>query len=357
MPPHRANHACCHTLLYCRSLMPRGLDQSISLYTRLCPTVTHGMTFACAQTSPWPAAAAEPQTRFPIRRLHLFHLGAARGFECMVEQIEYEKVLQRFGLEAAQVRPWYRSLCNAGQALPSVTAEQALPSVTAEHGPQAFASRAARRACLQRHVRFVARLGALLVMALRGDTGAPVRAAVDCCLHSLTRPQLYPGAPHIWMTSTYVCDMNFEGEYAQAMQRIRGNLEAAVAECVSATATPDISGPYAGDTAARERACRDGFFIWEKSRLLRERMVAALQNERLHNVASMGMVDGFSLTQGQCWASQLHDGRHFPLLVPAIVMELVGAMRRRLLPPPQERGGHRGGAWWARLRARAESRS
>lgn len=42
-------------------------------------------------------------TRSPVRRLHLFHLGAAREFECMVEQIEYEDVLQGFGLEAEKV--------------------------------------------------------------------------------------------------------------------------------------------------------------------------------------------------------------------------------------------------------------
>lgn len=205
---------------------------------------------------------------------------------------------------------------------------------------------------------------------MRPLTASPARPAeilrhvsryVSCLPHALPHPwpdpppprpaarlprQLYPGAPHIWMTSTYVCDQNFVGDYGEAVRKIRTDPDAAVAACVQATGTPDKSGRYANDTAARERACRDGFFTSKNSKLLRDRMVSALQDERVHSVASLGLVDAFALTEGQCWASQMHDGRHYQMLVPAVVMDLVGALRRRLLPRVHEpRGGHeaRGG--------------
>lgn len=136
----------------------------------------------------------------------------------------------------------------------------------------------------------------------------------------------------MWMTSNYVCEGNFKNAYADALLRIRNDTGGAVSECLHATATPEKAGPYAGDAEARERACRDGLFLSKNSKLLRDRMVSALQAEELRSAVSwMGLVDAFALTEGQCWASQSHDGRHYPMLVPTMVTELLTVVRRQLL--------------------------
>ncbi len=134
------------------------------------------------------------------------------------------------------------------------------------------------------------------------------------------------------MTSNYVCEDNFKNAYADALLSIRNDTEGAVAQCLNATRSPEKAGPYADDAPARERACRDGLFLSENSKLLRDRMLNALQEEQLRSaVSSMGLVDAFALTEGQCWASQSHDGRHYPMLVPTMVTELLTVVRRRLL--------------------------
>ncbi len=67
-------------------------------------------------------------------------------------------------------------------------------------------------------------------------------------------------------------------------------------------------------------------------------MLAALQDTRLRGAARMALVDAYALTEGQCWASPPRDGRHFHLLVPAIVMDLLRAVREHLLPPMPKQG-------------------
>ncbi|PNH05129.1 Medium-chain-fatty-acid--CoA ligase [Tetrabaena socialis] len=74
--------------------------------------------------------------------------------------------------------------------------------------------------------------------------------------------------------------------------------------------------PSAHPRRSARAACRDGLFVGASTRLLRKRMLAALAVERQQGRNDPEVVDGYAITASQCWASQLHDGRHFPFLVP-----------------------------------------
>ncbi|KAG2481913.1 hypothetical protein HYH03_019128 [Edaphochlamys debaryana] len=266
--------------------------------------------------------------------------------------------------------------------------------------------------------------------------------------------RLYPGSPQIFMTTNDVCEDNFRSSYAGAVQRIRTNVTAFIADCVKRNNKASVAGPLLNNTAALEKACADGLFISNATRSLRTRMLLALALERQHRglsggghgfvgsggasaatpaaaaVASPGpeaadgvaeaaagagsaeaavaadadadvagaasesaaapsgsaagaepdseevggrrrlrqdtkdrasrlsgaaaargkspiaqktaapqhgftpfidVVDGFSITAGQCWASQASDGRHYPYLVPMQVLDLFNIMHRRLV--------------------------
>ena len=51
----------------------------------------------------------------------------------------------------------------------------------------------------------------------------------------------------------------------------------------------------------------------------------------------MDVVDGFALTDRQCWATEVGDGRHYVPLLPSMAMSFIGALfPRELLPRPEQ---------------------
>ncbi|PNH03882.1 hypothetical protein TSOC_010018 [Tetrabaena socialis] len=128
--------------------------------------------------------------------------------------------------------------------------------------------------------------------------------------------ELYPGSLQVFMTTNKICESQFRALYGDTIRRLTSQPEQALAECVRLSNTDLIAGPLKGNLEALRAACRDGLFVGASTRLLRKRMLAALAVERQQGRNDPEVVDGYAITASQCWASQLHDGRHFPFLVP-----------------------------------------
>ncbi|KAG2426208.1 hypothetical protein HXX76_013189 [Chlamydomonas incerta] len=277
-----------------------------------------------------------------------------------------------------------------------------------------------------------------------------------------TAARLYPRSPQVFMTSNDICQSSFRGTYHDALANMTRDPESLVRQCVALSNNVTVAGrKLAGNIAAITAACRNGLFIGESARLLRERMLmaVALLRRRHHGRAfvsssaaaaaataggggrrlahngggidgvapgeagvgsdtaadgadeddsgaggahahgpqlrqllaaqhgaaaaaaaagktaattaaaaaydsvrhpqqqhemeveallaegaggspvpptTVDVVDGYAITAGQCWASQINDGRHYPYLVPMQVLELISVLHRRLLSSPQQ---------------------
>ncbi|GFR40276.1 hypothetical protein Agub_g456 [Astrephomene gubernaculifera] len=143
--------------------------------------------------------------------------------------------------------------------------------------------------------------------------------------------RLYPGSPQIFMTSNHVCESNFRGPYADALKEAAADPEGFLRQCVEIVNM--TAGPLLGNIPALSYACREGLFVGHGTASLRRRMLLALREEKELRARGdhVGVVDAYALTEGQCWASQSSDGRHYPYVVPMVVMELIATMHRQLL--------------------------
>ncbi|KXZ43402.1 hypothetical protein GPECTOR_91g556 [Gonium pectorale] len=177
-------------------------------------------------------------------------------------------------------------------------------------------------------------------------------------------------AGQVFMTTNYICEGNFIGEYGRAAAALAADPEPTVAACMTMSNSSAVAGAFAGDAEALAYACRHGLFTGAATRRLWHRMTLAVaelmrrgggeggregrepsgrrrrqqsgdgdgdggghgdgEGGERRRRRSIAVVDAFSLTAEQCWASEAGDGRHYPLLVPLVVTELIGAVRQAL---------------------------
>ncbi|KAG2429987.1 hypothetical protein HYH02_013938 [Chlamydomonas schloesseri] len=89
--------------------------------------------------------------------------------------------------------------------------------------------------------------------------------------------RLYPLSPQVFMTSNDICQSAFRGIYKQVLQNMTRDPEALIQQCVLVNNNVKHAGAQlAGNIPAITAACRNGLFIGESSRLLRERMLMAV---------------------------------------------------------------------------------
>ncbi|KAG2429988.1 hypothetical protein HYH02_013938 [Chlamydomonas schloesseri] len=237
--------------------------------------------------------------------LHLMHLGVARPFECLPEQYGYMRLLRDFSDAAARLYPLSPQL--AGN-IPAITAacrnglfigessrllrERMLMAVAMlrrrHHGRAYITGSAAAAAAASAHHRPAGGgasahgLGAaaadLVMTAARAPTGAPSAAAASG-------------------------------------RRLMDSSAAAAATATTSVAAAGHASPY--ETVQNSQAVAEGGGAEAAARewALAEGASASAASAAVPPT-TVDVVDGYAITAGQCWASQVSDGRHYPYLVP-----------------------------------------
>ncbi|GFR40471.1 hypothetical protein Agub_g1034 [Astrephomene gubernaculifera] len=143
--------------------------------------------------------------------------------------------------------------------------------------------------------------------------------------------RLYPGSLQMFMTTNNVCESNFGSPYSDVLKEAAADPQGFLRQCVEIANM--TTGPLQGNIPALTQACREGILMSHGAASLRRRMLLALkqENERRGREDHVGLVDAYALTEGQCWASQWSDGRHYAFVVPMVVMEMIATMHRQLL--------------------------
>jgi hypothetical protein len=125
---------------------------------------------------------------------------------------------------------------------------------------------------------------------------------------TLTRLLEAPGTAAVLFQTTHaVCEQRFVGSYAALAADPNTTLCEAFLESLP---------PVAHDSRNRTQDCLDGKMAWRGSWSLYQKeleIIARLQpvaRGRLH------VIDGFAQTNGQCWASNPADGRHYLAMMP-----------------------------------------
>ena len=101
----------------------------------------------------------------------------------------------------------------------------------------------------------------------------------------------------------YVCDEKFTGQWASVIN------------------SPDYlsnNAKYCKENSKNASLCLDFSFTSLGSKRLHARESAAIQRMK----SPPAVVDAFSITDGQCWATKSGDGRHYIPLIPVELQTL-----------------------------------
>ena len=126
----------------------------------------------------------------------------------------------------------------------------------------------------------------------------------------------HPRVRRGYFTTHAVCEGRYVKDFESAAV-LYSTPESVPRQCVERLAI--FPGLAEGDDARRD-LCFRGAMTRRGSKDIRARELAALGAARF---ADVDIVDGFAITDRQCWASAPEDGRHYPALIPLEVTALL----------------------------------
>lgn len=142
----------------------------------------------------------------------------------------------------------------------------------------------------------------------------------EATLNSFLQHPIVRDVPKLaFMTSHWICEEKYVGDYAQVINAIQHDPDEAVQSCTEyitaqyelhayATAAASMhtltSSP---DAAVVKQQCKDSFLVSDGIKKVNDRAVSAIKQQS----KQVGVVDCFAITKDQCEYTTFGDGRHY----------------------------------------------
>ena len=120
----------------------------------------------------------------------------------------------------------------------------------------------------------------------------------------------FPATRRGYFATHSVCETRYARGYAVAVHRY-ARAASVPDECVALVR--ELAPARAASNESARELCASAALTRAGAKHVRARELAALSAARF---ADVDVVDGFALTDHQCWATGPEDGRHYPALVP-----------------------------------------